>query len=150
MMDRGQLAVRHGLTAVEHAGRGYRMRFGDGDEVVDAVVNATGPGFGRESLNAVALTRDLLASAVAVPHRYGGIVVDAHTFEAVDAHGTAARGLHALGDLTRGVWLATNAVENTVRQTVTLAEVLTRLLSAGPGAAGGQCAPHQAVNSPRG
>lgn len=136
MMECGQLAVRHGLAAVDHAGRGYRMRFADGDESVDAVVNATGPGFGRESLNAVALTRDLLGSAAAVPHPYGGIVVDEHTFEAVGPHGAVTRGLHALGDLTRGVWLATNAVENTVRQTVTLAEVLTRLLPAETAASG--------------
>jgi uncharacterized NAD(P)/FAD-binding protein YdhS len=137
MMESGQLAVRHGLTTIEQAGRGYRMRFdggdsNDDDEIVDAVVNATGPGHGRDSLNAVALTRDLLDSATVVPHPYGGIVIDEHTFEAIDPHGTVSRGLHALGDLTRGVWLATNAVENTVRQTAALADVLTRLLSAEP------------------
>lgn len=136
MMESGQLVVRHGLTAIEQAGPGYRMRFdgsGDEDEIVDVVVNATGPGHGRDSLSAVALTRDLLDSAAVVPHPYGGIVIDERTFEAVDARGAVSRGLHALGDLTRGVWLATNAVENTVRQTAVLADVLTRLLSAEPG-----------------
>jgi hypothetical protein len=38
-------------------------------------------------------------------------------------------GLHVIGDLTRGEFLATNAVENTVRQSVQLAEVVIRRLT---------------------
>jgi uncharacterized NAD(P)/FAD-binding protein YdhS len=128
MTDSGQLAICAGLRAVRAAGSGYRMVFDDDAVPVDVVINATGPGYGRDSLDATALTRDLLRTGAATPHRYGGVLVDERTFEPIDAHGVASAGLHVVGDLTRGVWLATNAVENTVRQSVELAEVLTRQL----------------------
>jgi uncharacterized NAD(P)/FAD-binding protein YdhS len=108
------------------------MCFGDGTAVpVDVVVNATGPGYGRDSLEAVALTRDLLRSGAVVPHRFGGIPVDERTFEALDTDGVAIQGLHVVGDLTRGVWLATNAVENSVRQAANLATVVAGDLVSG-------------------
>jgi uncharacterized NAD(P)/FAD-binding protein YdhS len=132
MTDSGQLAICAGLRAVRAAGSGYRMLFDDNAIAVDVVINATGPGYGRDSLEATALTRDLLRSGVAAPHRYGGVMVDERTFEPIDIHGVASPGLRVLGDMTRGVWLATNAVENTVRQSVELAEVLTRELSGAP------------------
>lgn len=132
MMDEGRLAVRAGLRAVVPDGDGFRMCFGDGTAVpVDVVVNATGPGYGRGSLEEVALTRDLLRSGAVVPHRFGGIPVDEHTFEALDADGAAMPGLHVVGDLTRGVWLATNAVENSVRQAADLAAVVAGDLVSG-------------------
>jgi uncharacterized NAD(P)/FAD-binding protein YdhS len=132
MMDQGQLAVRAGLRSVIPDGAGFRMCFGDGtDARVDVVVNATGPGYDRSSLEAVALTRDLLHSNTLVPHRFGGIPVDERTFEAQDAAGTTVPGLHVVGDLTRGVWLATNAVENSVRQAADLATVLAEELVSG-------------------
>lgn len=125
MMDEGRLAVRADLRTVLADGPGYRMCFGDGTAVpVDVVVNATGPGYGRGSLAAVALTRDLLGSRTVVPHRFGGIPVDERTFQALDADGAVVQGLHVVGDLTRGVWLATNAVENSVRQAADLAAVV--------------------------
>ncbi len=125
MMDRGQLSVRSRLEAVATCGAGYEMRFADGDVIrVDAVINATGPGYGHDSLNALPLTRYLVSSGLAVPHRFGGLAVQERTFQAVDASGVTTQGLHVIGDLTRGVWLATNAVENTVRQSVMLADVL--------------------------
>lgn len=130
MMDAGRLAVRAGLRAVVPDGAGFRMCFDDGTAVpVDVVVNATGPGYGRDSLEAVALTRDLLRSGTVVPHRFGGIPVDERTFEALDAGGAAIQGLHVVGDLTRGVWLATNAVVNSVRQAADLATVIAGQLS---------------------
>jgi uncharacterized NAD(P)/FAD-binding protein YdhS len=132
MMDQGRLAVRAGLRSVLPDGAGYRLCFGDGTDVrVDVVVNATGPGYGRDSLEAVALTRDLLRSDTLVPHRFGGIPVDERTFEALDASGATVPGLHVVGDLTRGVWLATNAVENSVRQAAELATVLAEELLSG-------------------
>jgi uncharacterized NAD(P)/FAD-binding protein YdhS len=129
MTESGQLAIGAGLRAVRVAGSGYRMVFDDDAVAVDVVINATGPGYGRDSLDATALTRDLLRSGAVTPHRYGGVQVDERTFEPIDAHGVASPGMHVVGDLTRGVWLATNAVENTVRQSVELAEVLARQLS---------------------
>ncbi|HEU5158178.1 MAG TPA: FAD/NAD(P)-binding protein [Streptosporangiaceae bacterium] len=130
MMDSGQLTVRGGLTAIEPAGGRHRMRFADGGPLgADVVINATGPGFGPDSLAANPVTAHLLRTGVVVPHRHGGIAVDLHTLEVTDARGRPRRGLHAIGDLTRGEFLATNAVENTVRQSVQLAEVLTRQLA---------------------
>lgn len=132
MMDDGRLAVRAGLRAVLPDGAGFRMRFGDGTAVpVDVVVNATGPGYGRDSLEAVALTRDLLRSGSVVPHRFGGVPVDERTLEALDADGALVQGLHVVGDLTRGVWLATNAVVNSVRQAENLATALAGDLVSG-------------------
>lgn len=132
MMDEGQLAVRADLRAVLPDGAGFRMCFGDGTAVpVDVVVNATGPGYGRDSLEAVDLTRDLLRSGAVEPHRFGGIPVDERTFEALDTDGAAIQGLHVVGDLTRGVWLATNAVENSVRQAANLATVVAGDLVSG-------------------
>jgi uncharacterized NAD(P)/FAD-binding protein YdhS len=129
MMDDGRLAVRAGLRSVVADGAGFRMVFGDGTDVpVDFVVNATGPGYGRDSLEAVDLTRDLLRSNTLVPHRFGGVQVDERTFEARDAAGATVPGLHVVGDLTRGVWLATNAVENSVRHATDLAAVLAEEL----------------------
>jgi uncharacterized NAD(P)/FAD-binding protein YdhS len=132
MIDDGRLAVRSGLTGVRPSGAGHLMCFSDGGTVpVDVVVNATGPGYGRGSLEASELTRDLLRSGTAAIHRFGGIAVDEQTFEARGADGANAPGLHVTGDLTRGVWLATNAVENTVRQSMQLAEVIRRGLVSG-------------------
>ncbi|WP_075731554.1 FAD/NAD(P)-binding protein [Streptomyces acidiscabies] len=125
MMEDGRLTVRPGLVDVVPAGSGYLMRFGDGRAVrVDAVVNATGPGYGRASLDATELTRSLWRSGTTAVHPFGGFAVDERTFE-------AGPGLHVVGDLTRGVWLATNAVENSVRQSVLLAEVLARRMLSG-------------------
>jgi len=103
------------------------MHFADGRiRVVDVVVNATGPGYGRDSLDAAELTSDLVRTGTAVPHRWGGIEIDEDTFEARGARGATAPGLYVVGDLTRGVWLATNAVQNSVSQAARLAEVLAR------------------------
>ncbi|MDV9171382.1 FAD/NAD(P)-binding protein [Streptomyces sp. W16] len=125
MMDDGRLAVRPGLIGVRPSGSGYEMRFADASPVsVDVVVNATGPGYGRDSLLAAPLTRDLLSSRTAVAHRFGGVAVDERTFEVRGADGSVAPGLHVVGDLTRGVWLATNAVENSVSQAAQLADVV--------------------------
>jgi uncharacterized NAD(P)/FAD-binding protein YdhS len=125
MMDSGQLTVRGGLAAIEPAGAGHRMRFDDGGHLdADMVINATGPGFGPDSLAANPLTAHMLRTGVAVPHRHGGVAVDLRTLEVTGAHGRPGIGLHAIGDLTRGEFLATNAVENTVRQSVQLAEVV--------------------------
>lgn len=132
MMDDGRLAVRAGLRTVVADGTGFRMCFADGTDVpVDVVVNATGPGYGRDSLEAVELTRDLLHANTLVPHRFGGVPVDERTFEARDAAGATVPGLHVVGDLTRGVWLATNAVENSVRHATDLAAVLAEELVSG-------------------
>nr|AXL05555.1 hypothetical protein a10_00812 [uncultured bacterium] len=132
MMDDGRLTVRAGLAAVVRDGNGFRMCFADGSAVpVDVVVNATGPGYGRDSLEATELTRDLLRCGTIVPHRFGGVPVDERTFEARDADGAAVPGLHVVGDLTRGVWLATNAVENSVRQAADLAAVIAQDLVSG-------------------
>jgi uncharacterized NAD(P)/FAD-binding protein YdhS len=132
MMDGGQLAVRAGLRGLFRAGAGYEFRFAGGDTVeLDAVINATGPGFGLVSLRSVPVLRRLLAGGLVTPHRYGGLAVDPRTFEARDTHGVATSGLHLLGDLTRGVWLATNVVGNTVRQSVALADVLADHLRTG-------------------
>lgn len=132
MMDEDRLAVRAGLRTVVPDGAGFRLCFDDGtDTPVDVVVNATGPGYGRDSLESVALTRDLLRTNTVVPHRFGGIPVHERTFEARDAAGATVPGLHVVGDLTRGVWLATNAVENSVRQAADLAAVLAGDLLSG-------------------
>jgi uncharacterized NAD(P)/FAD-binding protein YdhS len=129
MMDDGRLTVRPGLIGVRPSGSGYEMCFADASPVpVDVVVNATGPGYGRDSLLAAPLTRDLLSSRTAVAHRFGGIAVDERTFEVRGADGIVAPGLHVVGDLTRGVWLATNAVENSVSQAAQLADVVAGAL----------------------
>lgn len=125
MMDSGQLSVRGGLTAIESAGARHRMRFDDG-RWLDAgvIINATGPGYGPDSLAANPLTAQLLREGLAVPHRHGGIAVDLRTLEVTNSRRLPERGLHVIGDLTRGEFLATNATENTVRQSVQLAEVV--------------------------
>ncbi|HEX6467908.1 MAG TPA: FAD/NAD(P)-binding protein [Streptosporangiaceae bacterium] len=133
MMDSGQLTVRGALATVEPAGARHRMRFDDGRRLdADVIINATGPGYGPGSLAANPLTAHLLRTGLAAPHRHGGIEVDLRTLEATDARGRLAKGLYVIGDLTRGEFLATNAVENTVRQSVQLAEVVTRRLAHGP------------------
>jgi uncharacterized NAD(P)/FAD-binding protein YdhS len=132
MMDSGQLSVRGALTAVEPAGARHRMRFDDGPHVdADVIINATGPGYGPDSLAANPLTAHLLRTGMARPHRHGGVAVDLRTLEVTDARGRPDKGLHVIGDLTRGEFLATNAVVNSVRQSVELAEVLTRRLAGG-------------------
>ena len=132
MMDSGQLAVRGALAAVEPAGARHRMRFDDGPDLdADVIVNATGPGYGPSSLAANPLTAHLLRMGLATPHRHGGIGVDLRTLEVTDARGRPGKGLHVIGDLTRGEFLATNAVVNSVRQSVQLAEVVTRQLVRG-------------------
>jgi uncharacterized NAD(P)/FAD-binding protein YdhS len=132
MMDSGQLTVRGTLTAIEPAGGRHRMRFDDGRRLAaDVIINATGPGFGPDSLAANPLTAQLLRTGLAAPHRHGGIAVDLGTLEVTDARGRPEKGLHVIGDLTRGEFLATNAVENTVRQSVQLAEVVTHRLTRG-------------------
>jgi uncharacterized NAD(P)/FAD-binding protein YdhS len=130
MMDSGQLTVRGVLAAIEPAGTRHRMRFDDGHQLdADVIINATGPGYGPDSLAANPLTAQLLRTGVAAPHRHGGIAVDLRTLEVTNARGRPGKGLHVIGDLTRGEFLATNAVENTVRQSVQLAEVMTRQLA---------------------
>jgi uncharacterized NAD(P)/FAD-binding protein YdhS len=154
MMDSGWLTVRGGLAAVESAGAHYRMRFDDGCRLdADVIINATGPGYGPDSLAANPLTAQLLRTGLAVPHRHGGIAVDLRTLEPAGAPGRptghpttgppttdppttgppTTGGLHVLGDLTRGEFLATNALENTVRQSVQLAEVVSGHLARGRG-----------------
>jgi uncharacterized NAD(P)/FAD-binding protein YdhS len=134
MMDSGQLTVRAGLAGIDPLGMRHRMRFDDGGQLdADVIVNATGPGYGPDSLAANPLTAQLLRTGVAVPHRHGGVAVDLRTLEATDARGRPGEGLYVMGDLTRGEFLATNAVQNTVRQSVQLAEVVTRQLTAGRG-----------------
>src|SRR5262249_44183330 len=126
-MDSGQLTVRAGLTAIEPAGTRYRMSFADGHRLdADAVINATGPGYGPDSLAANPLTAQLVRTGAAVPHRHGGIAVDLDTLAVTDTRGRSGKGFYAIGDLTRGDFLATNALENNVRQSVQLAEVVTR------------------------
>jgi uncharacterized NAD(P)/FAD-binding protein YdhS len=133
MMDSGQLAVRGALAAIEPIGARHRMHFDDGRRLdADVIVNATGPGYGPDSLAANPLTAHLLRTGLAAPHRHGGIEVDLRTLEATDARGRRAGGLHVIGDLTRGEFLATNAVENTVRQSVQLAEVVAARLTREP------------------
>lgn len=132
MMDGGQLAIRARLRAVQQTGTGHAFQFADGAAYeVDAVINATGPGYGPASLRSVPVIRELLSAGLVAPHRFGGLAVDARTFEALDARGVATPGLHLVGDLTRGVWLATNVVANTVRQSVALADVLVDHLLTG-------------------
>lgn len=132
MMDSGQLTVRGGLAAIEPAGARHRMRFADGNRLdADVIINATGPGYGPDSLAANPLTAQLLRTGLATPHRHGGIAVDLRTLEVTNARGRPERRLHVVGDLTRGEFLATNAVENTVRQSVQLAEVVTDQLTRG-------------------
>jgi uncharacterized NAD(P)/FAD-binding protein YdhS len=129
MMDSGQLTIRGALAAIEPAGARHRMRFDDGPHLdADVIVNATGPGYGPDSLAANPLTAHLIRTGLAVPHRHGGIAVDLRTLEVTDACGRLGKGLHVIGDLTRGEFLATNAVVNSVRQSVELAEVATRQL----------------------
>jgi uncharacterized NAD(P)/FAD-binding protein YdhS len=134
MMDSGRLTVRGGLAAIEPAGARHRMCFDDGPHLdADVIINATGPGYGPDSMAQNPLTAHLLRTGLAAPHRHGGIAVDLRTFEVTGARGRPGRGLHILGDLTRGEFLATNAVVNSVRQSVELAEVLTRRLTPAPG-----------------
>jgi uncharacterized NAD(P)/FAD-binding protein YdhS len=129
MMDSGQLAVRGGLAAIEPAGARYRMRFDHGPHLdADVIINATGPGYGPDSLAANPLTAHLLRTGLAAPHRHGGIAVDLRTLEVTGAGGRPGKGLHVIGDLTRGEFLATNAVVNSVRQSVELADVVSRRL----------------------
>lgn len=125
MMDSGQLTVRGGLATIESAGARHRMRFDDG-RWLDAgvIINATGPGYGPDSLAANPLTAQLLRGGLAVPHRHGGIAVDLRTLQVTNSRGLPEKGLHVIGDLTRGEFLATNAIENTVRQSVQLAEIV--------------------------
>jgi uncharacterized NAD(P)/FAD-binding protein YdhS len=132
MMDSGQLTVRGTLASIEPARARHRMRFDDGSRLdADVVINATGPGFGPDSLAANPLTAQMLRTGLAASHRHGGIAVDLRTLEVSDARGRPGTGLHAIGDLTRGEFLATNAVENTVRQSVQLAEVVTAQFTRG-------------------
>jgi uncharacterized NAD(P)/FAD-binding protein YdhS len=130
MMDSGQLTVRGALAAVEPAGARHRMRFDDGPHMdADVIINATGPGYGPDSLAANPLTAHLLRTGLAAPHRHGGIAVDLRTLEVTGADGRPGKGLHVIGDLTRGEFLATNAVVNSVRQSVELADVVTGRLA---------------------
>jgi uncharacterized NAD(P)/FAD-binding protein YdhS len=130
MMDSGQLTVRGALAAVEPSGARHRMRFDDGPHLdADLIINATGPGYGPDSLAANPLTAHLIRTGLATPHRHGGIAVDLHTLEVTGADGRPGKGLHVIGDLTRGEFLATNAVVNSVRQSVELADVVSGRLT---------------------
>ena len=131
-MDRGMLSVTAGLTGVGRGtGDGYRLlRSGEASIDVDWLINGTGPGFGSDSLAGNPLTRQLIGDGLAVPHPYGGVRVHETSYQVLDGQGVELPGVYALGDLTRGTWIATNAVQNTVAQAAVVARLVAQSLVA--------------------
>jgi uncharacterized NAD(P)/FAD-binding protein YdhS len=136
LLESGQLRIHGALEAVQPEGAGYRLAFADGRPPIhaDAVVNATGPGFGARALEALPLTRELLADGLASAHPGGGLRVDAGSFALLAPDGTPQEGLHLIGDLSRSVWGATNTVVGMARQARILADhVIARVPIAATG-----------------
>jgi len=109
-IDAGQLHVAGGLSAVRQAGEHFLVRTAEGEIEADVVINATGAATDEATLRREPLLAHLLDQGSLTAHPHGGVRIDVATFEAVDRAGAPVRGLHVIGDLTRGAVLVTNDV----------------------------------------
>ncbi|MBF6068217.1 FAD/NAD(P)-binding protein [Nocardia farcinica] len=109
-MESGLLRVTGGLAAVRTAGDAFVVHAGGADHEADVVINATGAGTGPDALRREPLLAQLLDTGRLTVHPHGGVRIDVATFEALGPQGAPIRGLHVIGDLTRGAVLVTNDV----------------------------------------
>ncbi len=123
IMESGQLRVRSSFQYASDTERGFRLHYSDSSPPldVDYLLNATGPGYGRNVVLGMPLTRALVEEGIAEVHPDGGLRVAPDTFEVLRPNGTRHVGLHLMGDLSRSVWGATNTVAGTVRQATIVA-----------------------------
>ena len=128
LMDRGQLDVQPGLRHVEAADDGFRLHLATGAELSAAVVvNGCGPGY-DVSVSGGPLLQSLVNKGLGQASPFGGLAVAPTSLELVSASGEASVGLFAVGDLTRGEWLATADVAQSVRQTRRLMDSIEEVL----------------------
>jgi uncharacterized NAD(P)/FAD-binding protein YdhS len=127
-----RLTVRGGFTGVQQTAEGWTLDLGSRESITaDVIVDGTGPGYDLERATSP-LVRSLLASGRAVPSPWGGLEVDARTLRVLPAAGLTEldrAGIYAVGDLTRGRFLATADVGQSVRQAQVLSDHLLGLVN---------------------
>lgn len=128
-----RLTVRGGLRDVQPTAQGWTLDVGDGCPLdADVLVDGTGPGY-DVTRTPSPLLRSLLDRGLAAPSPWGGLEVDDATLRVLPTERPtstrAASGIFAVGDLTRGRFLATADVGQSVRQTTTLGNHLLDLIT---------------------
>ncbi|MEU7143659.1 FAD/NAD(P)-binding protein [Nocardia sp. NPDC046473] len=109
-MDAGRWQVLGGLYHVVADATGFEVFTEDHVQQVDVVINATGSATDEPALRTEPLLAALLDANLLTAHPLGGVRIDVSTFEPLDGAGAPVRGIHVVGDLTRGAVLVTNDV----------------------------------------
>jgi len=130
MMLSGRLTVVRDLEPIEPskgAGGGYTLKGREGQHQVSLLFNATGY---TGTAHDVPVLAGLLSTGDVAAHPFGGVQMDAETLQLMNASGKKTEGLYAVGELSKGQWLAagniTLAADQAGRVAGAVAEKLRR------------------------
>lgn len=126
LFDNDQLIVCGGLEDVKYNGSKFVMNCGNDIMETDYAVNATGPG-GLVSEMKSKLIENIHASGIIEAYPLGGIKINPQTMQVVSSpHDTNC--LYAVGHLTNGMLIDSNAVWFNIRMVATMVtDVVSRL-----------------------
>ena len=104
LMQSGQLEVHGGLLNVSKHPDGFAVQTQDHSFFSKYLLNATGYGY---DIRYVPLYHSMMQNKLIYPHLCGGIYVNPKTLRITKPDGHPVKNMMALGELTRGVCLAT-------------------------------------------
>lgn len=114
MIESNQLEVHGGLTSIQHDNDKFILNVENNHKItVKHLFNATGPGYDPTH---IPLYRKMLSSRILQKHPLGGFNVNPQTLQAMNSDGIANDKLFAIGELTRGVCLATTDMSQVANQ----------------------------------
>ena len=130
ILKSGQLAVLGGIGKISHLSNPNRFRIQINTRLgpvyhleTPFLINATGQG-----LNVTQFTdrfiSNLLQSGVISPHDSGGIRVDFNSCAVINSDGKVSTSVFAVGELTRGVHLFTNAISENVKYADRITDII--------------------------
>ncbi len=130
ILKSGQLTVLGGIEEIRHISPPDRFRLRIGTRLgpgyhleVPFLINATGQGLNVTRFEDRFIS-NLLTSGIISPHHSGGIRVDFNSCAVIDRDGKTSSSVFAVGELTRGVHLFTNAISENVKYADRITDIL--------------------------
>lgn len=102
LLDSGAVRLLGGIQKVTATEDGFAVDTEAEQFTVDIVINTIRPYGAAIPRRASELVNSLLRTGLTVPHRHGGLAIQAHTLRLTDQTGQPVPGLYALGELTTG------------------------------------------------
>lgn len=110
-----QLEIYSELQGVEATEEGFDIYHGRSEcSSVEYLIDGRGVGYGEKDLQEVPLLKNMLANDSITNHPLGGISINPLTYQALSNRYGEIPGLFFVGDLTKGVFLATTDVVRNV------------------------------------